>query len=260
MTLKIRLIPTLLVKGPGLVKGKRFASDRRVGPVMPALRVYNRRDVDELIVVNVLGFEESPLDHLEQLIEIGTEAFVPLTFGGGIRKRSDASIVLRNGADKVAINSASFRHLNLISEIASDHGTQAVVASVDVAGNDESSWRCVSNSGSQVEKIDPITWAKRLEEAGAGEILLTSVERDGTMGGYDLELISAVTSAVRIPVIASGGAGEFAHFAQALRAGATAIAAGAIFHFTETTPFEIKRFLRSEGFPVRISVGVAGTT
>lgn len=252
MTLKIRIIPSLLLSGPGLVKGKSFSSDRRVGPVMPALRVYNRREVDELLVVNVLGFQEGFATRIQSLREIGTEAFVPLTYGGGIRSLDDASLALRNGADKIAVNSAAYRDPGLISKVASTHGSQAVVSSIDVVGTGPESWTCVSSSGRYVENKDPVSWAREVTDRGAGEILLTSVDRDGTMQGFDLNVIEAVSTAVDIPVIASGGAGAVEHFLAALNAGASALCAASIFHFTEITPSEVKRFLGANGVPVRL--------
>ena len=250
--LKVRIIPTLLWKNFGLVKGVGFDSWRRVGSVLPAIKVYNQREVDELILVDVVAHEGSePLD-IEAVKEFSEECFVPLTVGGGIRRVSQVSALLRSGADKVAVNTAVFERPELISELASRFGSQCVVASIDVSEITPRKWSCFSHAGRFNTDTDPVSWAQHVESLGAGEILLTSIDRDGTMQGYDLDLISAVTSAVKIPVIASGGAGHYAHMVEAVTcAGAAAVAAASMFHFTEQTPAEAKEFMSRAGIPVR---------
>jgi cyclase len=249
--LKVRVIPTLLWKQFGLVKGVGFDSWRRVGPVLPAIKVYNQREVDELVLVDIVAHEGHDDPDFESIDEFGQDCFVPLTVGGGISRIDQVQHLLRAGADKVSINTAAYSRPELISEIAKRHGAQCVVASVDVRSLD-SGWCCFSNAGKTNTGRELVAWARELEDRGAGEILLTSIERDGTMQGYDLALIEAVVRAVKIPVIASGGAGSYQHMIDAVqKAGASAVAAASIFHFTEQTPAEAKAAMASAGIPVR---------
>ncbi|MDT8903910.1 imidazole glycerol phosphate synthase subunit HisF [Anaeroselena agilis] len=250
--LKTRIIPTLLWKDVGLVKGVAFDSWRRIGTVMPAVKVYNTRQVDELMLLDITATEQQREPDYDTINEIAAECFVPLTVGGGIRTIDHIKDLLRAGADKVCINSAAFDTPELIAEAAGKFGTQCVVVSLDVAKNPAGEYECVSLSGKRFTGRPPEEWARRMEELGAGEILLTSVERDGTMQGYDIPLIKQVAGLVSIPVIASGGAGNYHHMYEAIAHGnASAVAAASIFHFTEQTPLEAKQYLGSKGVPVR---------
>lgn len=250
--LKVRIIPTLLWKNLGLVKGIGFDSWRRVGTIMPAVKVYNTRQVDELIVVDISATSEGRLPDFEEVREFSAECFVPLTVGGGIRSVEDIKQLLRAGADKVSINTAAFEKPELINEAAERFGSQCVVASIDARKNPDGSYSCMNRSGTKETGWEPGKWAEEVESRGAGEILITSIDRDGTMEGYDLELIRYITRRVRIPVIASGGAGHYQHMFEALETGkATAVAAASIFHFTEQTPLEAKKYLAALGIPVR---------
>ncbi|GAM09648.1 imidazole glycerol phosphate synthase subunit HisF [Geobacter sp. OR-1] len=250
--LKTRIIPTLLWKNIGLVKGIAFDSWRRVGTIMPAVKVYNARQVDELIVVDITATLEDRLPDFAEVEEFSAECFVPLTVGGGIRSIEDIKQLLRAGADKVSINSAAYLRPEIINEAAERFGSQCVVASIDARRNPDGTYVCVSHSGTRDTGRLPGEWAAELELRGAGEILITSVELDGTMEGYDLELIRSITERVRIPVIASGGAGNYEHMYAALEVGrAAAVAAASIFHFTEQTPLEAKNYLAARGIPVR---------
>ncbi len=252
--LKVRVIPTLLWKNFGLVKGIGFDSWRRVGPVLPAIKVYNQREVDELILVDILGHDTDEDPDFESVSDFGQDCFVPLTVGGGITSLSQVQRLLRAGADKVSINTAGYERPELVTEIATRFGAQCVVASIDVKVREGGGWQCFSHAGSRDAGRDAIEWARELESRGAGEILITSIERDGTMEGYDLALIERVASAVRIPVIASGGAGNYDHMVSAVtEAGASAVAAASIFHFTEQTPAGAKAALAAVGIPVRNS-------
>ncbi len=250
--LKVRVIPTLLWKGVGLVKGIGFNSWRRVGPVLPAIRVYNQREVDELVLMDILAHRTGEEVDYETIQELGQDCFVPLTVGGGITRIDQVQRLLHVGADKVTVNTATYERPDLITEIARRHGVQCVVASIDARSRDRNSWDCFSHAGSENTGRDLVAWARELEDRGAGEILLTSVDRDGTMQGYDLQMIEAVTNAVKIPVIASGGAGNYQHMVDAVvKAGAAAVAAASIFHFTELTPAGVKSALAAAGVPVR---------
>jgi imidazole glycerol-phosphate synthase subunit HisF len=248
--LKTRVIPTLLWKDVGLVKGIGFDSWRRVGSVMPAVKVYQLRDVDELIVMDITATAERRALDYAAVAELAEVCRVPLTVGGGIRDLAMIRRLLQTGADKVAINSAAYDDLELISSAASIFGSQCIVASVDARKTDR--YECFRNCGSKPTGWEVGRWVRELQRAGAGEILVTSIERDGTMIGYDIDLIRSVTDAVSIPVIASGGAGEIQHFGDAIQiANASAVAAASIFHFTACTPAEIKSGLAQRGIAVR---------
>lgn len=252
--LKVRVIPTLLWKNFGLVKGVGFDSWRRVGPVLPAIKVYNQREVDELILVDIVAHDTGDDPDFESVNDFGQDCFVPLTVGGGITNLLQVQRLLRAGADKVGVNTAGYDNPGLVTEIATRFGTQCVVASIDVKARQDGGWQCFSHAGQRDAGRDAVEWARELEDRGAGEILITSIERDGTMEGYDLSLIESVTSAVRIPVIASGGAGNYEHMVAAVtQAGASAVAAASIFHFTEQTPAGAKAALAAAGIPVRKS-------
>jgi len=255
--LKTRVIPTLLYKNVGLVKGIGFDSWRRVGTVMPSITVYNTREVDELILLDITASDEQREPEYEEIAQFSEGCFVPLTVGGGITSLGHVKKLLRSGADKVSLNSVLFQEPQLVSEVAYTFGTQCVVASIDARKGPDGRYECYSHAGKTPTGIDPGEWAAKLEELGAGEILITSIERDGTMEGYDLDLIKLVSSAVSIPVIASGGAGNYTHMVKAIQEGqANAVAAASIFHFTEQTPKEAKRALAVAGIPVRnFSVG-----
>jgi cyclase len=249
--LKVRVIPTLLWKQFGLVKGVGFDSWRRVGPVLPAVKVYNQREVDELVLVDIVAHKGNDEPDFESIDEFGQDCFVPLTVGGGITRIDQVQRLLRAGADKVAVNTATYANPELISEIASRHGAQCVVASIDVREQD-GNWACFSHAGQKTTGREVVAWARELEDRGAGEILITSIDRDGTMQGYDLALIETVVRAVKIPVIASGGAGNYQHMIDAVKhAGASAVAAASIFHFTEQTPAEAKAAMANAGIPIR---------
>lgn len=251
--LKIRVIPTLLWKNFGLVKGTGFDSWRRVGPVLPAVKVYNQREVDELVLVDIVAHDTGDDPDFESVADYGQDCFIPLTVGGGITNIEQVRRLLRAGADKVSVNTASYAMPGLVEEIATRFGVQCVVASIDVRREGDG-WQCFSHAGGQATGREVVSWARELEDRGAGEILITSIERDGMMDGYDLPLIEAVASAVKIPVIASGGAGNYQHMVDAIqRAGASAVAAASMFHFTEQTPAGAKAALAAAGIPVRQS-------
>jgi imidazole glycerol-phosphate synthase subunit HisF len=251
--LKVRVIPTLLWKGFGLVKGVGFDSWRRVGTVLPAVKVYNSRDVDELVLVDITATREDRAPDSESVGDFSDECFVPLTVGGGIRDLEQIAGLLRAGADKISLNTAACERPELVTEAAARFGAQCVVASIDVRHH-EGGYAVFSHCGTRAIRRDAVSWARELEDRGAGEILLTSIERDGTMQGYDLPLVELVAQAVGIPVIASGGAGTYQHLVQAVReAGASAVAAASMFHFTEQTPAGAKAAMHAAGIPVRRS-------
>ncbi|HTD50675.1 MAG TPA: imidazole glycerol phosphate synthase cyclase subunit [Acidimicrobiia bacterium] len=242
------MIPTLLHKSFGLVKGVRFDSQRAVGSPMQAIKVYNLRNVDELVFLDVTATVEGRRPDLALIDELADECFMPLAVGGGVGSVDDVRALLGVGADKVVIGTAALRTPNVVRESADRFGSQCVVVSVDTRDGE-----VCTKSGRVPTGRDPVDVAVAVEELGAGEILLQSIDDDGVMNGYDLETVARVSAAVSIPVIASGGAGTFAHMADALRiGGASAVAAASMFHFTEQTPMEAKHYLADHGFAVRI--------
>jgi cyclase len=250
--LKVRVIPTLLWKNLGLVKGVGFDSWRRVGPVLPAIKVYNSRDVDELVLLDITASREVRDPDHDSINDFSDECAVPFTVGGGIRNVDQIVLLLRSGADKVAINSAAYSDTALVSAGANRFGAQCIVASIDARRLGNGCYVCFSHSATVNTGKNPVEWAKELADRGAGEILLTSIDRDGTMTGYDRELIELVVGAVNVPVIASGGAGNYQHMIDVVKqAGASAVAAASIFHFTEQTPAGAKAAMRAAGIPVR---------
>ena len=251
--LKTRIMPTLLFKDFGLIKSVRFDSWRRIGSVMQAVKVYNLREVDELVFLDISATPNDRPPDFETVDEMADECFMPLTVGGGIRSVADVRRLLEVGADKVVINTAAIEYPDLIRLAAQQFGSQCVVVSIDSKQQGNGTYEILTRAGTQATGKDPVVWAKEVESLGAGEILLTSIDRDGTMEGYDIELTQQVSGAVSIPVIASGGAGSYEDIVSVLQAGnASAVAAASIFHFTEQTPLEAKRFLKSRGLNVRL--------
>ena len=250
---KIRVMPTLLFKDVGLVKGVAFDSWRRVGSAMQAVKVYNLREVDELVYLDITATNDGRSPDFETVDDLADECFMPLTVGGGVRTVEHVRRLLKVGADKVAINSAAVEHPALIREIADRFGSQCVVVSIDARRRSDGTYESYTHSGRRPAGRSPAVLAKDAQAMGAGEVLLTSIDRDGTMQGYDVELTRLVSDAVSIPVIASGGAGTYAHMAEVLRDGrASAVAAASMYHFTEQTPLAAKQHLRGAGFSVRL--------
>ena len=250
--LKLRVIPVLLVKDIGLVKGVSFDSQRRIGSVLPAVTVYNLRDVDELVLLDIMATQSGREPDYRLVEEMASHSCVPFSIGGGISSVDIVGKLLRAGADKVVLNSALYENPILVSQIAGRFGSQCIIASIDVRLSEGEGYVCYTHSGSKRETKELGDWVRELELAGVGEILITSIDRDGTMLGYDCNLISQVAASAGIPVIAAGGAGSYQHMYEAVTAGASAIAAASMFHFTEQTPCEAKRFLREKGIQVRI--------
>lgn len=251
--LKHRVMPTLLFKDVGLVKGIGFDSWRRVGTAMQTVKVYNMRQVDELLFLDIAATPRGGRPDFRQIDELADECFMPMTVGGGVRSVEDMRELLWVGADKIAINSAAVEEPALISQGAEQFGSQCITVSIDVRRHADDSVEVITHCGKQATGLDPVTWAREAEARGAGEILLGSVERDGTMEGYDLDMIRAVSEAVGVPVIASGGAGSYQHLTDAIQmGGADAVAAASIFYFTELTPKGAKQFAAERGLPVRL--------
>jgi cyclase len=253
MSLAKRIIPCLDVKDGRVVKGIQFVGLRDAGdPVEQAMR-YDAERADELCFLDITASHEGRASMLEVIRRTADSIFIPFTVGGGIRTVDDFNAILGAGADKVAVNTAALTDPELIRRAADHFGSQCVVVAVDARGSDtaESGWEVFTHGGRTPTGIDAVAWASRAEELGAGEILLTSMDRDGTRDGYDLPLLNAVTARVRIPVIASGGAGALEHLDAALGAGAHAVLAASIFHFGEYTLAEARGYLAARGHPVR---------
>ena len=223
--LKVRVIPTLLWKNLGLVKGIGFNSWRRIGSVLPAVKVFNTRQVDELMILDINASDENREPDFEMVTEIAHECFVPLTIGGGITTVEQIRKLLQLGADKVSINTAALSNPGLITQAAEKFGVQCIVVSIDALQGEDKRFYCATHAGKKMTKEPVVEWAQKMEEKGAGEILLTDVKRDGTMEGYNQELIKQVAAAVSIPVIASGGAGKLSDFSEVIQNGASAVAA-----------------------------------
>jgi imidazole glycerol-phosphate synthase subunit HisF len=245
-----RIIPCLDVAGGRVVKGVHFEALRDAGdPVAQAAR-YDAEGADELVFLDISAGPEERRTTLAMVTQVAESIFIPFTVGGGIRTVADAGAALRAGADKVSVNTAVVRDPSLVSRLAESFGTQCVVAAVDVKRIDQRLTVMV-NGGREQTSLEAIDWIRRLESLGAGEILLTSMDRDGTGAGYDLELLALAAGATSIPVIASGGAGRLEHLAEALEAGAHGVLAATIFHFQGSTLPEARAYLRARGYPVR---------
>jgi len=250
--LKIRVMPTLLYKDFGLVKGVGFDSWRRIGSAMQAVKVYNLREVDELVFLDITASREGRPPDFGTVDELADECFMPLAVGGGIRTLEHVQRLLQVGADKVVVNTAAVESPDLVRHIARRFGSQCVVVSIDTRRHAHGAYEVYTHAGTTPTGKDPVAMAREAEAAGAGEILITSIDQDGTMKGYDVRLTRLVADAVTIPVIASGGAGTYAHMAEVLSEGhSSAVAAASVFHFTHQTPAEAKRYLRDHGFVVR---------
>jgi len=250
--LKVRVIPTLLWKDFGLVKGISFDSWRRVGHVLPAIKVYNARDVDELVLVDITASRCGNVPDFDSVNDLSEECTVPLTVGGGVTSLDQMLALLHAGADKVLINTSAYSNPDMIGLAANKFGSQCVVVSIDARKLERGEYRCFSHAGTIDTGKKVTDWAQELADRGAGEILLTSIDRDGTMTGYDLRLVELVAKGVDIPVIASGGAGNYQHMIDVIQqGGASAVAAASIFHFTEQTPAGAKVAMQAAGIPVR---------
>jgi cyclase len=233
-----------------VVKGVHFESLRDAGdPVEQAAR-YDAEGADELVFLDISASPDERRTTLEMVARVADSIFIPFTVGGGIRSVADAGAALRAGADKISVNTAAVRDPSLVSRLAESFGSQCVVAAVDVRRID-GRLTVVVNGGREPTPREAVSWMRDLEALGAGEILLTSMDRDGTESGYDLDLVRAAAAAVGIPIVASGGAGNLGHLAEALEAGAHGVLAATIFHFRGSSLPEARAFLRERGYPVR---------
>ena len=247
-----RIIPCLDVHAGRVVKGVNFVNLVDAGDPVEAAQAYDRAGADELVFLDITATHEQRAILMDVVTRVAETVFIPLTVGGGVRTLEDARRLLLAGADKVSVNSAAIQRPELLTELADHFGSQAVVLAID-AKRQGTSWEVYVAGGRVPTGLDAVAWAVRGAELGAGEILLTSMDRDGTQNGYDLELTRAVAEAVAVTVIASGGAGEKAPFAQAFLEGkADAALAASVFHFGQIPIPELKRYLAASGIPVRL--------
>ena len=253
MTLAKRVIPCLDVDAGRVVKGTRFVDLRDAGDPVELAARYDAEGADELVFLDITATVEGREATLDVIGRTADQVFIPLTVGGGVRAEDDVKALLRAGADKVAVNSAAVRDPSLLERCAERFGTQCMVIAID-AKRADGSWEVFVEAGRTSTGLDAVAWAaEATERRGAGEVLLTSMDRDGTGEGYDLELLRAVGDAVRVPVVASGGAGKLEHFADALIDGrADAVLAASRFHFEELTIRQVKEYLAALGLQVRI--------
>lgn len=230
--LKTRVIPCLLLKNEGLVKTVQFKHPKYVGDPINAVKIFNEKEVDELVFLDTTATIENRKPPLKLISEIATECFMPFCYGGGIRSIEDIAELFKLGVEKVSLNSYAVENPSLISRAADMFGNQSIVVSIDVKKTLFGKYRVFTQGGRKASKHDPVEFAVRMQEAGAGELFLNSIDRDGTMQGYDLDLIKRVSEAVSIPVIACGGAGSLDDFAAAVKqGGASAVSAGSLFVF-----------------------------
>jgi cyclase len=253
VTLAVRVIPCLDVDGGRVVKGINFQDLRDAGDPVELAKVYDREGADELTFLDISASSDARGTTMEIVSKVAEEVFIPLTVGGGVRAVADVDRLLRAGADKVGVNTAAIARPELIAEIADRFGSQVLVLSVDArrASGTPSGYEVTTHGGRQSAGIDAVEWAVRAATLGAGEILLNSMDADGTRDGFDLEMLRAVRAEVSIPVIASGGAGSAEHFAPAVEAGADAVLAASVFHFGTLRIGEVKGALTDAGYPVR---------
>jgi cyclase len=251
--LTVRVIPCLDVTEGRVVKGVEFVNLRDAGDPVEMAAIYNREGADELVFLDITASSDSRGTMIDVVRRTADQVFIPLTVGGGIRTVEDIRALLSSGADKISLNTAAIARPDLISEGADIFGRQCIVVAIDARRNPTTGrWEVYTHGGRHPANLDVVEWAAEAERRGAGELLLTSMDRDGTLSGYDLPLLEAVSAAVNVPVIASGGAGTLDHFSEALRPGrADAVLAASLFHFGTMRVRDVKHHLGRDGLPVR---------
>ena len=253
MTVAVRVIPCLDVDAGRVVKGVNFSDLRDAGDPVEMAQVYDAEGADELVFLDITASSDARMTTYDVVSRTAEQVFIPLTVGGGVRAVDDIDRLLRSGADKVSLNTAAIARPELLREAADRFGSQCIVLSVDArkGGGTPSGWEVTTHGGRRGTGIDAIEWAAQGEQLGVGEILLNSMDADGTRDGYDLPMIAAVRDAVSVPLIASGGAGALEHFAPAVDAGADAVLAASVFHFGDLRIAQVKDALRAAGHVVR---------
>lgn len=257
MALAKRIIPCLDVDNGRVVKGVNFVDIRDAGDPVEVAARYNREGADEITFLDITASSDDRKTTVDMVTAIASQVFIPLTVGGGIRKVEDVRTMLNAGADKVAINTAAIFNPELVKEAAEYYGSQCIVVAIDAkkvsAEGEADRWELFTHGGRKETGIDAVEWAKKMADYGAGELLVTSMDKDGTKSGFNLPLTKAIVDAVNIPVIASGGVGNLQHLADGvLKAGADAVLAASIFHFSEYTVGEAKQFMHDQGIEIRL--------
>ena len=248
-----RIIPCLDIKDGRVVKGVNFKSLRDAGDPVECAMAYQEAGADEIIFLDITATNSARETAAELVKQVASKVFIPITVGGGISTKEDIKNILRAGADKVSLNTAAVRNPSLIKEAAEAFGSQCVTVAIDAKRKGDGYWQVCTEGGLREELMDAVGWAMLAESLGAGEILLTSMDRDGTKSGYDIELTYAISSRVGIPVIASGGAGKLEHFREAFSKGkADAVLAASLFHYNEIPVGELKKYLSENGISVRV--------
>lgn len=247
-----RIIPCLDVRNGRVVKGKKFEDIKDVDSPEVLGKYYSDSGADELVFYDITASNEDRKTSLEFVSKVAENLFIPFCVGGGVSSIDDFTSILRNGADKVSVNSAAVKSPNIIKEAAEKFGNQCVVLSMDVKKNNEGSWDVYVKGGREKTNLDAVEWAKKVVNLGAGEIVVNSIDEDGMKKGYDIELLSKITEAVNVPVIASGGAGKMEDFCKAIKkANCHGVLAASVFHFGEIKIMELKTYMKKEGIEVR---------
>jgi imidazole glycerol-phosphate synthase subunit HisF len=249
--LKSRLVVSLLWRAVGIVQSRGFKHTNVVGDLKVAIDCFNAWDADEIVLLNVERGDDQHAGFVEAIKRVSSSCFLPLSVGGWIHSMERAAEIVRNGADKLVVNTAGFESPGFLTELAERFGSQCVVASIDVKETADGGYEVVTDRGRKATGIDAVAAVKRAVAAGAGEVLVTSIDRDGSLQGYDARLLKLVRDESEVPVIAFGGVGKWEHLAQGLDAGMDAVAAGNIFHYSDQSTRQAKRFLRSKNYPVR---------
>lgn len=251
--LSVRIIPCLDVRDGRVVKGVNFVNLVDAGDPVEQAKAYENQGADELVFLDITASSDNRAIMRDVVERTAGECFMPLTVGGGLRTLEDIRLMLNAGADKVSLNTSAITNPNLVSEASAKFGNQCIVVAIDAKREGEGRWNVYTHGGRNRTELDAVEWAKEVERRGAGEILLTSMDCDGTKDGYDIALTKAVSDAVKIPVIASGGAGNLKHLVDAVKlGGASAVLAASIFHFGTYTIEQAKREMRAAGLPVRL--------
>jgi cyclase len=255
MSLCVRIIPCLDVDNGRVVKGINFKNLTDAGDPVEMAKIYNSEGADELTFLDISASSNQQPTTLEVVQKTAEQVFIPLTVGGGVKSVNDVDTLLRAGADKVSINTAAINRPQVIAEIAQRFGQQVLVLSVDAKrGNSKSGFEVTTHGGKVLANLDAIEWVKQACELGVGEILLNSMDADGTKAGFDLEMIKAVRAVTNVPLIASGGAGKLSDFEDALKAGANALLAASVFHFGSFKISDVKSYLSAKGYPMRTPI------
>ncbi|MEA2070612.1 MAG: imidazole glycerol phosphate synthase subunit HisF [Asgard group archaeon] len=251
-TLAKRIIPCLDVKDGRVVKGVKFKNLKDAGNPVLLGKHYNKEGADELVFLDISATIEGRKSTIEVIKKVAESVLIPFAVGGGIRTIEDMETIINAGAEKVCINTAAVKTPNIITRGAKKFGSQSIIVAIDAKKKENKHWEVITHAGSKPTGMNAIAWARKAEKLGAGELLVTSMDRDGTKKGYDLELLQKICTQVNIPVIASGGAGSYEHFQEAIKIGAEAVLAASLFHYNEITIQNLKEYLKKQNIPVRI--------